>query len=66
MYFNHLNVYFFLLFSPCSGLVVSGYSKTQTDKSLITNIAQAIEPYEKFKKMYIVDTTGEFEGNGEL
>ena len=39
-------------------MVVSGYSKTQTDKSLITNIA--LEPYKNFKMLYIVDTTGEF------
>ena len=52
----------FFLFSPCSGTVISGYSKTLTDKSLITNLAKAIKPYRKFKKMYKVDATGDFKG----
>ena len=53
------------LFRPCSGLVISGYSKTLTDKSLITKLAKAITPYKKFRKMYKVDTTGEFRGEQE-
>ena len=40
-------------------MVISGYSKTLTDKSLIKNLAKAIIPYKKFKKMYKVDTTTE-------
>ena len=52
----------FILYSPCSGLVVSGYSKTQIDKSLNTYLAEVIEPYKNFKKMYIVDTTQQFKG----
>ena len=56
------NTFDFLLLSPCSGIVISGYSKTLTDKSLIKNLANAIIPYTKFKKMYKVDTTGEFKG----
>ena len=54
-----------LLFSPCSGLVVSGYSKTEFAKSMYTNIAQVIKPYKKFKRMYKVDTSGDFKGNWE-
>ena len=50
------------LFSSCSGLVVSGYSKTQIDQSLKTNMAHYIEPYKKFKMMYTVDATGDFKG----
>ena len=48
--------------SPCSGLVVSGYSKTLPDSSWKTYLAKTINPYKKFKKMYTVDTTGEFKG----
>ena len=43
-------------------MVISGYSKTQNDKTLNTNIAQAIDPYKKFKMMYTVDNTSEFTG----
>ena len=50
------------LLSPCSGLVVSGYSKTQTDKSLNTKLDKALIPYKKLKKMYVVDASGEFIG----
>ncbi len=46
----------FNFFSPCSGIVISGYSKTSTDKSLITHLAKASIPYRKFKKMYEVDS----------
>ena len=54
------------VFSPCSGIVISGYSKTLTDKSLLAHLTKAIIPYKKFKKMYKVDTTGEFRGKQEL
>ena len=57
--------YFFeFLFSPCSGLVVSGYSKTETDKSLNLFLAKVNKPYEKFKKMYTInnDYKSEFTG----
>ena len=47
----------FFPYSPCSGLVISGYSKTLTDKLLIKHLAKDIVPYKKFKKMYKVDTT---------
>ena len=50
------------LFSPCSGTVISGYSKTLTDKLLMTHLAKDIIPYQKFKKMYKVDTSGDFKG----
>ena len=47
-------------FSPCSGLVVSGYSKShEHDEPYIAN---ALKPYKEFKKMYFVDTTNEFKG----
>ena len=54
-----------IIFRPCSGIVISGYSKTLSDKSLITHLAKAIIPYEKFRKMYKVDSEGnigEFRG----
>ena len=53
---------FLVCFSPCSGLVMSGYSKTLTDKWLKTYFDKAIIPYKKFKNMYKVDETGEFKG----
>ena len=49
--------------------MISGYSKSLSDKSLITHLAKAIEPYEKFKKMYKVDSEGnigKFRGKQEL
>ena len=46
---------------------MSGYSKTfYTYKKLPTNIAQDLDQYKQFKKMYIVDETGEFEGKIKL
>ena len=51
-----------IFFSPCSGLVVSGYSKTKIDKSLKKKMSYYIDSYKKFKLMYTVDTTGEFKG----
>ena len=41
---------------------MSGYSKTQFDKSLNTKIDQALDPYKELKRMYVVDESGEFEG----
>ena len=61
---NFVNKHF--LFSPCFGIVVSGYSKTLSDKSLMKDLTNIINPYKKFKKMYKVDTTGEFGGKQEL
>ena len=50
-------------FSPCSGLVVSGFSRQKTVDNFDATLAQAIEPYKTFKNMYIVDrTTEEFKG----
>ena len=57
-----LKVLYSFSLSPCSGLVVSGYSKTQNVKTLTTNLAQATDPYKKFKMMYTVDNTSEFTG----
>ena len=55
------------LFSACSGLVITGYSKRVADKWLNTDLAKAIIPYEKFKKMYTVDkSTDEFKGKLNL
>ena len=56
-----------ILFSPCSGLAVSGYSKRDKDVIRITSIFdKALEPYKRFRKMYKVEkergTTFEFEG----
>ena len=52
--------------SPCSGLIVSGFSKRPKGEhieKLNTYLNQVINPYKKFKKMYVVDnTTREFTG----
>ena len=61
---NYLKYIYFN--SPCSGLVVSGYSKTQTDKSLETNMAPFLDPYKRFKKMFMVDITGDFKGKWQI
>ena len=46
------------LLSPCSGLVVSGFSKRDPpDITAKGFLAQAITSYKKFKKMYVVDNT---------
>ena len=53
-------------FRPCSGLVVSGYSKTVLDSKLLTKVLDVVsKPYKKFKKMYSVpsDYKNEFLGN---
>ena len=56
----------FDIFSPCSGLIVSGFSKRKKGEhieKLKTYLDQVIAPYKKFKKMYVVDnTTKEFTG----
>ena len=52
-------------FSPCSGMVISGYSKRITDDWLKTYFDKAIIPYKKFKKMYKVDKVGQFAGKTE-
>ena len=46
---------------PCSGLVVSGYSKREEPSSFETLIP-ALYQYKNFKKMYTVDESGEFRG----
>ena len=55
-----------ILLSLCSGLVVSGYTKTQIDQLLLTTwntkLANSMEHYKKYKRMYTVDTTDEFKG----
>ena len=54
------------IYSPCSGLVVSGFSKRREGthiKKLKTYLNQVIGPYKKFKRMFIVDkTTSKFKG----
>ena len=56
----------FDIFSPCSGLIVSGFSKHPKGEhieKLNAYLNQVINPYKKFKKMYVVDnTTREFIG----
>ena len=47
-------------------MVVSGYSKTKVDEYLKANMAPFLEPYKNFKKMFIVDTTGDFKGKWDL
>ena len=63
---HHLQYFSFDYFSPCSGLVVSGFSKRTKGKrieELEKYLHQAISPYENFKKMFVVDnTTTEFKG----
>ena len=61
-----LTHFLFTFFSPCSGLVISGYAKTLPDKSWNTDLSKAIKPYKNFKKMYSVDKTGDFEGTQEI
>ena len=46
-------------FSPCSGLVVSGYSQQKTVEIFDKSFSLAINPYKQFKNMYIVDSTKE-------
>ena len=49
-------------FSTCSGLVVSGFSKQPNGEhieTLKTYLNDVINPYKKFKKMYVVDNTTE-------
>ena len=56
----------FSFFRPCSGLVVSGYSRRSTlpDMSWNKNLQKAISQYKNFKKMYIVDKySAEYKGN---
>ena len=54
MSFSKKTLYIFI-FSPCSGLVVSGYSKTEIDSKLLTKVlAEVSKPYKKFKKMYSI------------
>ena len=60
--YDYKNIFKKLFISPCSGLVVSGYSKSLPNKSWKTYLTKAIDPYKNFKKMYIVDKTGEFKG----
>ena len=56
----------FDIFSPCSGLIVSGFSKRPKGEhidKMETHLKQVITSYKKFKKMYVVDnTTKEFQG----
>ena len=47
------------IFSPCSGLVVSGYSRQKNVEFFDTTLTKAIGPYKKFKKMYFVDRNNE-------
>ena len=53
-----LSIIYSNFLSPCSGLVVSGFSKRDppdiTEKGFL---AKAIDSYKKFKKMYVVDNT---------
>ena len=58
-----MNPYFFFTFSPCAGLVVSGYSKNPIDKSWNTITAQSFDAYKNFKRMYVVDnSSSDFNG----
>ena len=56
----------FDIFSPCSGLIVSGFSKSPKGEhieNLKTYLNQVINPYKKFKQMYFIDnTTQDFTG----
>ena len=46
-------------------MVVSGFSRQKTVEYFDTTLAQAIDPYMKFKNIYILDrTTEEFKGLG--
>ena len=51
------------IFSPCSGLIVTSFTKYAPDDSFETNMLKAIEQYKSFKKMYIVDNSAaKYEG----
>ena len=52
----------FFILSPCSGTIISGYSKTLIDNSLKTHLGKALIPYKKFKKIHMVEP-GLLKGN---
>ena len=69
-YLNWMHLNSNVLFSPCSGLVVSGYSHSGYDKSLDklkTYLDKSIGQYKIYKKMYIVDnSTDLYEGKSKM
>ena len=52
----------FFISSPCSGTIISGYSKTLIDNSLKTHLGKALIPYKKFKIIHMVEP-GLLKGN---
>ena len=49
--------------SPCSGLIITSYSRYSPDKSFETYLSKALEQYRIFKRIYNVDDkTKEFDG----
>ena len=48
------------IFRLCSGLIVTSYAKYHPDESYKTSMSKAIQQYEDYKKIYVVD---EDEGN---
>ena len=56
---NCLSIAINFIFSPCSGLVVSGYSKRQSDKSFETYMNLASEQYKNYKNIIKGETGNE-------
>ena len=50
------------LFSRCSGLVVSSYSKSPIDKTTNIKLSQIVDPYKKYKKNYDVGSFYDYKG----
>ena len=63
-----VNKYFLIItLSPCSGLIVTSYSRYLPDKSFETYLSKELEQYKEFKKFSIVDDkTKEFDGKNIL
>ena len=44
--------------SPCSGLIVTSYSKNNPSRKLKKEFYSSLNQYKKFKKMYEIHPTG--------
>ena len=47
-------------YRPCTGSVVSDFSKSQPDETIKSYFLNGLEQYKKFKKMYSVNTWNDF------
>ena len=59
LFYTNNNIFFIL--KLCSGLVVSGYSKSPLIE-VNTKLSAIVEPYKKFKQNYHVGPSHEFKG----